>query len=236
MKTKTTTPKNGIAKIVRQFIAMSNVLAALTLSLNHNLIANSSFNKPDSLTNFLEIKATIREAKGLETTANRVENATVEIYDASNNCIREHTTNKHGKCDIVLPLNSFFVIRISKNGLVPKTVEINTNIPSHRMNKYVFKFEMDMFEFINEIAVSDDKLSSSKEKVNYQKYILKHSVSYLLEQPIAKIEYNGFMKFFDYDYNYTYKINSELKHIYELYYTLREKENMSRSIAAGRQE
>ena len=42
----------------------------------------------------------------------------------------------------------------------------------------------------------------------------------VLNEPIAKITYNNFNKTFDYDYNYTAKINNNIKKLYAEYYRL----------------
>ena len=60
----------------------------------------------------------------------------------------------------------------------------------------IFPFDIDLFEEIEGLNVE------------------------VLREPIAKITYNNFNKTFDYDYNYTVKINNNIKKLYNEYYRL----------------
>ena len=104
--------------------------------------------------------------------------------------------SKKGNCEIKLPLNKKFTIEFSKRGYVSKIIAINTGVPKYEMFINVFPFDIDLFE---EIAGLDVEV---------------------LREPIAKITYNNFNKTFDYDYNYTVKINNNIKKLYNEYYRL----------------
>ncbi len=104
--------------------------------------------------------------------------------------------SKKGKCAIKLPLGKKYTIEFSKKGFVSKIIEVNAIVPKYDTFVSVFPFDIDLFQTVNGLDVA------------------------VLNEPIAKITFNNFNKTFDYDYNYTIKINNNIKKLYTEYYRL----------------
>jgi hypothetical protein len=108
--------------------------------------------------------------------------------------------SKKGRCAIKLPLGKKYTIEFSKKGYVSKIIEVNSKVPRYDTFISVFPFDIDLFQEVSGLDVA------------------------VLNEPIAKITYNNFNKTFDYDYNYTAKINNNIKKLYAEYYRLRKLE------------
>ena len=104
--------------------------------------------------------------------------------------------SKRGKCGVKLPLGKKYTIEFSKKGYVSKILEVNAIVPRYDTFVSVFPFDIDLFPEEANLDVA------------------------VLNEPIAKITYNNFNKTFDYDYNYTVKINNNIKKLYTEYYRL----------------
>ena len=104
--------------------------------------------------------------------------------------------SKKGRCAIKLPLGKKYTIEFSKKGFVSKIIEVNAIVPRYDSFVSVFPFDIDLFQEEAGLDVA------------------------VLNEPIAKITYNNFNKTFDYDYNYTAKINNNIKKLYAEYYRL----------------
>ncbi len=118
--------------------------------------------------------------------------ASIIVY-VDNSEFKSVATDKKGKFKIQLPLDRKYLIKFSKDGYVSKIITINTNLPPDEKAVYIFPLTVDLFKEIVNLDVS------------------------ILKEPIAKINYNSFNKQFDYDYNYTAKINQDLKDLYDRY-------------------
>ncbi len=103
---------------------------------------------------------------------------------------------KKGRCAVKLPLGKKYTIEFSKKGYVSKIIEVNAVVPRYDTFVSVFPFDIDLFQEINGLDVA------------------------VLNEPIAKITFNNFNKTFDYDYNYTAKINNNIKKLYAEFYRL----------------
>jgi hypothetical protein len=101
-----------------------------------------------------------------------------------------------GTCEIKLPLGKKYTIEFSRRGFVSKIIEVNAIVPKFDMFVSVFPFDIDLFEEVEGLDVA------------------------VLSEPIAKITFNNFNKTFDYDFNYTVKINNNIKKLYAEYYRL----------------
>lgn len=108
--------------------------------------------------------------------------------------------SKKGRCAIKLPLGKKYTIEFSKRGYVSKIIEVNSKVPRYDTFVSVFPFDIDLFQEVAGLNVA------------------------VLNEPIAKITYNNFNKTFDYDFNYTAKINNNIKKLYAEYYRLRKLE------------
>lgn len=109
--------------------------------------------------------------------------------------------SKKGRCAVKLPLGKKYTIEFSKRGFVSKIIEVNAIVPRYDTFVSVFPFDIDLFQEVNGLDVA------------------------VLSEPIAKITFNNFNKTFDYDYNYTVKINNNIKKLYSEYYRLQKQMN-----------
>ncbi len=121
--------------------------------------------------------------------------AWIKIYsDSSSTLVQKVQADNEGYVAFQIPISKFYTLKISKPGFVTKVVTIDANMPKSSQNgDYFFEFSTDLFESIEGLDVA------------------------LLRQPVAKIFFNTFTKKFDYDFNYTAKINNELKELYSNY-------------------
>ncbi|MGZ6519208.1 MAG: hypothetical protein ACXVED_16590 [Bacteroidia bacterium] len=152
---------------------------------------------------YLEIKATIRQSKGdeKEDLSTPLDSVLITIYNGDVP-ISELWTNKKGKCSFKLGLNKNLKIQISKKGFVSKSIAVNTKIPESKKDAFSFNCDVDIFEEIKDLDVT------------------------ILNSPIARITYSPSLEGFQYDVNYTNKINIELKKMYKKYYKLQEEAKM----------
>ena len=125
--------------------------------------------------------------------------AYVRIYaDTASTLLQKIETDNEGWTAFQLLLDKFYTIKISKPGYVTKIITVDTHMSrGYQTGDYYFEFGMDLFEQIEGLDVS------------------------MLREPIAKIFFNTFTKKFDYDYNYTAKINSDIKKLYSDYKLLK---------------
>lgn len=121
-----------------------------------------------------------------------IPDASVIVY-IDNSEFKNVLTDKKGKFKIQLPLDRKYVVKFSKEGYVAKIITVNTNLPPTEKTVFIFPLTVDLFKEIANLDVT------------------------ILKEPIAKINYNSFIKQFDYDYNYTAKINKDLKELYDKY-------------------
>jgi hypothetical protein len=128
--------------------------------------------------------------------------ALIRIYaDTSSNLVQRIEADEQGWVAFQIPLQKFYTIKISKTGYVTKIFTVDAHMPkSMETGDYYFEFGMDIFEEVPGLDVS------------------------MLKEPVAKIFFNTFTKNFDYDYNYTAKINNDIKVLYKNYDALKKKE------------
>lgn len=121
--------------------------------------------------------------------------AFIRIYtDSSVTPIQKFESDIDGWIAFQIPLQKFYTIRISKQGYVTKIITVDAHMPkSQETGDFYFEFSVELFENIERLDVS------------------------MLKDPVAKIFFNTFTKKFDYDYNYTAKINNDLKKMYHDY-------------------
>ncbi|MBI3501229.1 MAG: hypothetical protein HY063_05485 [Bacteroidetes bacterium] len=140
----------------------------------------------------LDLKGQIKFGK------QNLDSTTVYVYDdTTSTIVTQITSDVKGWVAFAIPLKRFFVVKFTKPGYVTKIITIDTHVPKTSKGNYFFGFSIDLFEEIPELDVS----------------VLKH--------PIAKIFFNTFTKKFDYDYNYTAKINERVKEMYRKYFLLK---------------
>lgn len=136
----------------------------------------------------------------------------IEVLIDSVNSFKTFQTDEKGNCEFEMPLQHLYVIKFTKYGYVTKIITADTRIPKTSAGDYLFQFSADLFEQFPELDVS------------------------ILKFPIAKIFFNTFTKKFDYDYNYTAKINKDLKNLYREYYSLKEKNNSGKANSQSKQD
>jgi hypothetical protein len=174
----------------------------------HCLLLFSSFsvarpiiqNPEDSLfqnsKNYIELKGQIKFLKGTQNEKGFLDSAVISVHNESNTVVATYLSDRKGKTALRLPLNRQFTLHVSKRGFVTKIVEINTIVTAAGMKNHMFAFDLEIFEKITGLDVS------------------------VLQKPIAKVTYNTISNAFNYDYNYTGKINNELLRTYKDYYEL----------------
>ena len=128
--------------------------------------------------------------------------ALIRIYaDTSTILVQKIETDERGWVAFQIPLQKFYTIKISKVGYVTKIITVDAHMPkSMEIGDYYFEFGVDIFEEVQGLDVS------------------------MLKEPVAKIFFNTFTKKFDYDYNYTAKINKDVKALYKNYDLLKKNE------------
>lgn len=165
-------------------------------------LSNAIAQQNDSLLlgvkNYVEMKGNIKLLKDKDKEKGVLDSALVSILNEKKELVTAFYSNRKGKVDFKLPLQRKFSIEISKKGCVSKIIEINTKMPQNKVKNYEFSFDIGIFEEVKGLNVS------------------------VLKKPIAKINYNTFMSVFDYDYNYTGKINTEIEKMYSDYYDLQQ--------------
>ncbi len=165
-------------------------------------LSNAIAQQNDSLLlgvkNYVEMKGNIKLLKDKDKEKGVLDSALVSILNEKKELVTAFYSNRKGKVDFKLPLQRKFSIEISKKRCVSKIIEINTKMPQNKVKNYEFSFDIGIFEEVKGLNVS------------------------VLKKPIAKINYNTFMSVFDYDYNYTGKINTEIEKMYSDYYDLQQ--------------
>lgn len=131
-----------------------------------------------------------------------IPDATIKILVDSMPFISEKSDD-NGKCRIELPINKKYTMIVGKEGYVTKIITINAWVPTNSERNYLFPFEVDIFEKLKDLDIA------------------------ILSKPIAKINFNNFTRQFDYDYNYTARINASIKRLYQDYYLLEKSDNDS---------
>jgi hypothetical protein len=141
----------------------------------------------------LVINCTVKKLETDELEEN-IDSASITVYDHRLQVVSTHYSNKIGKCQFKLPLNVDFAIKVQRKGYVSKVISVDTHVPEDKMMNYSFIFDIDLYEIIQDLDVSE------------------------LKEPIAKISYNEYFNNFDYDYDYTNNTNKILKQRYSYYY------------------
>lgn len=157
----------------------------------------SKANRKNTERNYFELKATVKQSKGDEKDdlLTPLDSVQINLYN-EDILISILWTNKKGKCSIRMPLNKNLKVEVVKKGFVSKSIAINTKIPESKKDAFSFYCEISIFEEIKGLDVT------------------------VLNSPIAKINYNSSLNGFQYDVNYTNKINGELMNMYKKYYEL----------------
>lgn len=145
--------------------------------------------------NFLELNLIVKllENEGDDTPGNYPVGL-INVYNETSTLIASIPFKKNKKFILKLPFDRAFKVYFTQEKFVSKFIEVDTKIPYTRKAPYVFPFYVGIFEAIPGMDFS------------------------VLDNPIAKISYNNFNKEFDYDYNYTHVINTQIETMQEEYY------------------
>jgi len=151
--------------------------------------AGDTIKKDTAKKYFLDMKGKVTQGK------KALNRSFIRIYaDSSPVVMQKIETDNEGWLAFQLPLQKFYTIKVSKVGYVTKIITVDAHMPkSFETGDYYFEFSIDLFEEIQGLDVS------------------------LLKDPVTKIFFNTFNKGFDYDYNYTVKINNDVKKLYQEY-------------------
>jgi len=142
----------------------------------------------------------------------KLDKAFVKIYaDTTSNIVQKMASDNEGWFAFQLPMQKTYTIKISKPGHVTKIISVDAFMPKSKEGDYYFEFSVDLFEEVEGLDVS------------------------VLKNPVAKIFFNSFTQKFDYDYNYTVKINSDIKKLYRDYELLK-KEGKTQATTIAKSE
>ncbi|MCA6363892.1 MAG: carboxypeptidase regulatory-like domain-containing protein [Bacteroidetes bacterium] len=151
---------------------------------------------------YLELRGKIMEWKGEQRDDEKqvLDSAVVQVINQQNKVCIEGFSDSKGRLAFKLPLGRSFTISISKPGYVKKLIRVETYVPAEDRKVFTFTFNIDIFEKIEKLDVS------------------------VLSKPISRIRYRPLSKDFDYDKEYTAKVNGDLQKMYNEYYALRRAE------------
>ncbi|MCW3077648.1 MAG: hypothetical protein JWO32_2257 [Bacteroidetes bacterium] len=143
---------------------------------------------------YLQINARVKQITKLSGMYDKVlDSVRVAVYNETNKNTRVFYSDEEGFVSVKLPLNHQYQMHFSRNGLITKTIQIDTRV-SKELTCYLYRFEVDMFEDIKEIDAS------------------------ILQSPVAEVKFNESLMCFDYTSRYTDEVNANLKKEYVKYY------------------
>ena len=182
------------------------LLPMLYTFLNAAELCAKTSSQPDTLLgdadHYLELRGKIMEWRGEQRDDDKqvLDSAMVQVINQQNVVCIEGLSDSKGRLAFKLPLGRSFTISISKPGFVKKLIRVETYVPFEDRKVFTFTFNVDIFERIEKLDVS------------------------VLDRPISRIRYRPLNKDFDYDKEYTAKINGDLQKMYNEYYSLRRSE------------
>ena len=135
--------------------------------------------------------------------------ALVEVYDGSSK-VKSVTTKMFGNFTVKLKFNKLYTLKISKNGMVSKNVEVNTTVKENTYI-YAFEFEISLFNYTEGLGTKT------------------------ITEPVTKISFNEKEKEFDFDRAYTSKMKAKVDALYAKQQKL-EKQEYTRLITAADKE
>ncbi|MCU0432838.1 MAG: hypothetical protein MUC87_05240 [Bacteroidia bacterium] len=156
---------------------------------------------------YLELRGRILEWKGEQRDEEKqsLDSAVVQVINQQNQVCIEGFSDSKGRLVFKVPLGRSFTISITKPGYVKKLIRVETFVPAEDRKVFTFTFNVDIFEKIEKLDVS------------------------VLDRPISRIRYRPLTKDFDYDKEYTAKVNGDLQKMYNQYYSLRRAEERAQN-------
>jgi hypothetical protein len=182
------------------------LLIALFLLVNSKLDARNTNPAPDTLLGdseyYLELRGKILEWRGEQRDEDKqsLDSAEVNVINQAGIVCLTGLSDDKGRLVFRLPLNRSFTMSITKKGFVKKLIRVDTYVPKEDIKSYTFTFNVDIFEKIEKLDVS------------------------VLERPISRIRFRSLIQAFDYDKEYTAKVNGDLQKMYNEYYSLKRAE------------
>lgn len=147
---------------------------------------------------YLELRGRILESRGeqKDELKQSLDSAEITVTNQGNQVCLFGFTDDKGRLAFRLPLQRSFTISVTKKGYVQKMIRVETFVPKEDRKVFTFTFNVDIFERIEKLDVS------------------------VLDRPISRVRYRPLTKTFDYDKEYTAKVNSDLQKMYREYYSL----------------
>ncbi len=124
-----------------------------------------------------------------------LDSAVIRVFNETMKTNEILYSDEFGKCNINLPFNNQFSVSISKMGYLTKIISIDTRVLGNKTKHFDFPFLIDLFE--------------KKEALDF---------SYLLNEPIALVNFNYEKKEFVYQFNNSDKVNAQIRDISNEYY------------------
>lgn len=188
-----------------QFFQSVTLLMVLWLFSSLSLVAKNEA-LPDTLIGdseyYLELRGRILEWKGEQRDEDKqsLDSAEINVINQAGVVCLTGLSDEKGRLVFRLPLNRSFTISITREGYVKKLIRVETYVPKEDLKIFTFTFNVDIFEKIEKLDVS------------------------VLDRPISRIRYRALNKTFDYDKEYTAKVNGDLQKMYSEYYSLKRAE------------
>ncbi len=135
--------------------------------------------------------------------------ALIEVYEGSSK-VKSVTTKMFGNFNVRLKFNKKYTLKISKNEMVSKSVEVNTSVKDDSY-VYAFEFEVGLFNYVDGLGTKE------------------------ITEPVTKISFDQKQKEFDFDKAYTQKIKAKVDAIYAKQQKLK-KQEYTKLIAAADKE
>ena len=144
-------------------------------------------------------------------------NGAILKIEKNSNIVDKINLEKRGDFKYNLELNNEYILHFSKDGYVTKQIEVNTNVPSGKESKSFqpLYFEVEIFK-----SVPNSKLGPFK-------------------YPVGKIVYNSSIDEFDYDVDYSRKVQNQIRKKEKAYKEAREeyeKQQQEKKIAQKKEE
>jgi hypothetical protein len=199
-------------------LPLSNLQRLLPLFMLFALVSTTRLHAkanllPDTLLgdaeHYLELRGKILEWKGEQRDEDKppLDSAVVQVINQQNVVCLEGLSDSKGRLVFKLPLGRSFTVSISKPGFVKKLIRVETYVPAEDRKAFTFTVNVDIFEKIEKLDVS------------------------VLSRPISRIRYRPLSKDFDYDKEYTGKVNGDLQKMYNEYYALRRADDRRKTAA-----
>ncbi len=196
---KTIFTKIKLKEKFRNYYFIAKVILFLVIiSLSTKILLADDIDSYEHIDHYyLEMLGTIKQAQYKDLDSLKIiDSAVVTVLNLDDKLFERVYSNEIGECFFKIPLNNQFVVKVSKIGWLTKTINIDTRLNGNKSKKYRMLFEVEMFEDIHDINTT------------------------ILNNPIANVFFNEYLKSFDYGFRYTNGINKKIEKNYLNYYNL----------------